>query len=86
MRRRHISIFPSGENISLVRRTNFTAKQFHSPKANFTATQSPWSPFPQGKADFNFSSAEGTSRPLTSYILSLISYLSPFPFSLTPFP
>ena len=51
MRRRHISIFPSGENISLVRRTNFTAKQFHSPKANFTATQSPWSPFPQGKAD-----------------------------------
>ena len=51
MRRRHISIFPSGENISLVRRTNFTAKQFHSPKANFTATQSLWSPFPQGKAD-----------------------------------
>ena len=59
MRRRRINVFPSGENTSLVRRTNFTAKQLHSPKANFTATQSPWSPFPQGKADgcrndFNF--------------------------------
>jgi hypothetical protein len=42
MRRRRINVFPSGENIPLVRRTNFTAEQLHSPKANFTATQSPW--------------------------------------------